>query len=64
MSAVNETSKSKIGTIKSLGRTLNGKKRSFMLSKDFVIANNSLLSTIYKENMAGNVFGCANKIVE
>ncbi len=64
MSGVSVGSKSKMGTIKSLSKGGNGKKRSLMLGKEFVIANNSLLSTIYKENMANNVFKCAKKQVD
>jgi hypothetical protein len=32
------------------------------LGKEFVIANNSLLATIYKENMAESVFGSGKNI--
>ena len=48
MSANCTSPKSTMATIKSLGRTLSGKRRSLMLSKEFEIENNSLLSKIYK----------------
>jgi hypothetical protein len=48
ISGVSVGSKSKMGTIKSMSRMGKGKKRSFMVGKEFGIGNNSLLSTIYK----------------
>ncbi len=63
ISGVSVGSKSKMGTIKSMSRMGSG-KRSLMVGKGFGIGNNSLLSTIYKENMANNVFKCAKKQVD
>ena len=64
ISGVSVGSKSNMGTIKSMSRMGSGKKRSLMVGKGFGVGNNSLLSTIYKENMANNVFKCAKKQVD